>query len=227
MGVDLADLKGAIALRPGQHRRNKKQIDACILALVLNGGSISDTALEYGESPAAIREWRRRYPARYAELQQEYGPEIERRAVAELQAFITRAERAKGLALSRTVDLMEADARDEASHQELVDSGALGDDEIKPPTMRVRNTHAALKDIAIAQGISVQKVLELTNRPTQVIEHRSPAEAMAQLRALGALVIDGTADVLPSGEVNASAPVAELTRGGSADGNRDDHPSHT
>lgn len=171
--------------RGGGRYLTPPQIDLGLRALVRNGGSGTTTARELGIPVDTVNSWRRRHRERYEELRVQMGPELEAQAIADFRGFVQRAEEAKSLALEKTVDALEA-----------------GD--IKDPAK-------TLQAISISQGIAVQKVLELSGRPTAIVEHRSMAEALARLRALGAEVIEGTAvAVVDSAEPTVSAPVAEL-----------------
>lgn len=107
------------------------------------------------------------------EMREKYGPDLEARAVMGLKDFLVASEEVKAQALSRVSETIdEADIKDSSN---------------------------ALKSVSIAQGIAVQKVLELTGRPTQIVAHENMASIMARLRSLGAEVIEGTAvDVVDS-----------------------------
>jgi hypothetical protein len=159
-------------LAPGARYRTEAQIENGLRVVIRNGGSISAAAREMGIAVTTVKSWLdpdRGRRERFEQLKREMGPELEAQAVAGLQAFIVRAEHAKRGALEAViVDIDNGDVKDPAK---------------------------TLKDVAIAQGIGVQKILELTNRPTAIVEHRTPEEAYARLRALGA-VIEGTADTL-------------------------------
>lgn len=158
-------------LAPGTRYRTEAQIENGLKVIIRNGGSFSAAAREMGVARTTVVSWlddgRRR--ERYEAIRREMGPELEAQAVAGLQSFIVRAEEAKRGALEQVIT-------------------AIDEGDLKDPAK-------TLKDVAIAQGIGVQKILELTNRPTAIVEHRTPEEAYARLRALGA-VIEGTADTL-------------------------------
>ena len=156
-------------LAPGQRHRTEAQIENGLRAIIRNGGSLTTTARELGVNVETVKNWKVRRRERYAELEREMGAELEAQAVDGFRAFVVRAEEAKRGALEQVIlDIEEGNIRDAAK---------------------------TLKDVAIAQGIGVQKILELTNRPTAIVEHRTPAEAFARLRSLGA-IIEGTADTL-------------------------------
>lgn len=167
------------------HAYTVEQRDAALLAVVLNGGRVHQAARDLDVSAETLRSWMQRHRARYEELQQKHGPELEAKAVANLQGFIVRSEEAKSVALDATVVHLE--------------SG------------EAKNPGNDLKNIAIAQGIAVQKVLELTARPTSIVEHRSIAEAIERMRALGGEITmpgyDIDATVVESPQLPAGEPI--------------------
>lgn len=146
----------------GRRNFSVEQRDQALLAVIMSGGRVKQTAKELGINYETLRSMVDRNREHYEELQRKHGPELEARAVANLQAFVARAEEAKFIALDASVAQIEAG-------------------ESKSPAND-------LKNIAVAQGISVQKILELSGRPTQIVQHGGLAEAMARLRQLGATV---------------------------------------
>lgn len=52
---------------------------------------------------------------------------------------------------------------------------------------------SALQRLTTAKAINIDKILVMSGRPTQVVEHRSAAELVRRLARLGA-VIDGSAE---------------------------------
>lgn len=146
------------------------QIEEALLAVVMSGGVIKAGAELVGIPYDTVRDWMNLYAARYAELRRQHGPELERRAVDGLLAFVTAAEEVKHLALSETkTELERGDTKDPG---------------------------ATLRNITTAQGISVTKIMELTGRPTANNTGRSAQELLAGLARLGAIV-QGTAEELP------------------------------
>ena len=207
---------------PNRVRRTQAQIDNGLRVVIRNGGSIRAAAKEMGVELAAVRSWMERHRERYAELEVEMGPELEAQSVNGFRAFVIRAEEAKKAALEGVIDDIAADEADMATFRAALARGETPD----APALRIRNKAGVLKDLSISQGIGVQKVLELTNRPTQIVEHRTPAEAFARLRALGAQIIEGTAtEVAPAMlvETTAAAPVAALPSEATEHGSRNDH----
>lgn len=202
--------------------RSRAEQDAGMKVMIRNGGSPTAAGRELGIPAATCNSWRKEHPDRYLELQRELGPELEAQAVAGFQAFVLRAEAAKSKVLDRFLGDLEADAADWQSYAEAVQAGK----DPKPPAPRVKDAAKSLQAISISQGIGVQKVLELTGRPTHIVETRSLSEAMARLRELGAEAIDGTATEEPAmlPEATAAAPVAALPMEATEhNGTRNDH----
>jgi hypothetical protein len=108
----------------------------------------------------------------FERVRRELAPRLEALAVAELQAFVLQASETKLLALQKTHEALEGDA------------------------IPAKDLPAALKNIATAEAIGIDKALVLSGRPTSVVEHRSGAELVARLARLGA-VVDATATELP------------------------------
>lgn len=214
--------------------RSSEQVEQGLRTIIAHGGSHTAAANALGLDVEIVRRWKVRNKERYAELEREMGPELEAQAVQDFQGFLKRSEEAKRKALQTTVDNMDADARDEEIYlenmrlyQAALERGDADVQEPSPPSKRVRDAGKTLQHIAISQGIAVQKILELTGRPTQVVQHTSMNEALARLKALGA-VVEGVAtditDVLPSDDhPTVSAPVAGLPREATAHGPGHDH----
>ncbi len=147
-------------------------IEAALLAVVMQGGRVTRAAELTGINRDTLYRWANlEYNQRYSELRAEKGPELEQLAIQGLLEFVHKAESAKNLALEKTVQQLEAG--------EAKDPGAT------------------LRNIATAQGISVTKIMELSGRPTSTVIHQSPAELMARLASLGA-VVDTTATEIPA-----------------------------
>jgi hypothetical protein len=111
-------------------------------------------------------------------LRVELGPELERLSIARFREFIVAAEDAKRLALAKTVEELE--------------SG------------RARDPSRSMQNIAQAQGLAVQRMLELDGRPQGVDpDTRSVGELLKRLEGLGAIaksepVVDVVATEIPS-----------------------------
>lgn len=175
----------------GPHGRGVRysaiEVEAALLAVVMQGGIVTRAAELTGISPDTLSRWANlEYNQRYSELRAEKGPELEQLAIQGLLEFVHKAESAKALALEKTV-------------QQLVAGEA-------------KDPGATLRNIATAQGISVTKIMELSGRPTSTVIHQSPAELMARLASLGA-VVNSTAreEITPATLVETNPSVAPGT----------------
>jgi hypothetical protein len=109
-------------------------------------------------SAQCLRLWRDRYPKRYAAIERDHARKIESVIVQKTRANILRLTDAEELALEK--------AREE------LESG------------KVKDASATLRNIAVAKGIGVTKVLELEGRPVhRVVETRDMQEIVRALRA--------------------------------------------
>lgn len=151
-----------------------EDVERALLAVVMEGGIVKRGAELVGIPQGTVQDWTLKYAARYAELRRAKGPELERRAVDGLMAFVTAAEDVKQLALAKT--------REELERGDTKDPGAT------------------LRNISTAQGISVTKIMELTGRPTANSSGRSASELLAALTRLNAISSStpGTAVELPA-----------------------------
>lgn len=145
-----------------------------MLAMVLAGGNSERASEVCGVPASTLREWRRERAEEYEHVRREMAPRLEALAVAELQAFVLQAAQTKLLALEKTHAALEGDL------------------------IPAKDLPAALKNIATAEAIGIDKGLVLSGRPTQVIEHQSGAYYLAKLAKLGA-VVDGSATELTPG----------------------------
>lgn len=161
----------AVATQEVRRRYVPSEIEAGLLALVLTGGSTRKAAEMSGVPASTLADWKLDHAERLEQLRVERGEQIEAMAINGLRAFALRAEEVKAAALEATMEqLREGKARDPA---------------------------AVLRNVATAQGITVSKILELSGRPTSIVEHRSAQDIVARLASLGA-VVDSTARELPA-----------------------------
>lgn len=153
-------------------RRRKYQpheVEAGLLALVVAGGSSHAAERATGIPRSTLESWAVAHRERIEVLRVERGPELERMAIEGFRAFVVRAEEVKAAALELTRE-------------------KIADGSIKDPA-------AALKSVAIAQAIGVQRMLELDGRPSGVKPAESAGELLGVLERLGILraAVDGTA----------------------------------
>lgn len=153
-----------------------EQVDAALLALAVNGGQYRKTVREIaaGGGPkipeSTLKGWRESYPQRYG---------------FHLTANTDKAEKAA------TQGFLEIIHATQAAMLEAVELEAKriqrGD---------VRDAASSGRNLATIAGISGTQLLQLSGRPTQVVEHRKPEEVLRRLAALG--VVESTAVEEPS-----------------------------
>lgn len=170
----------------GGRRYSPEEITHGLTCLATNGGNAVQAAEQLAQLGLDIPSrtlyyWRSElHPDRYRDICEEIAPQIEQRVV-HLQREL--AVRATNAAL-QAVDL---------EHKRI----ALGE---------VKDAAASARNLSTVAGISVDKILSLTGRPTSITEHRTPEQAMKRLKTLHpGLFVEGTAEELPAAE---SAPLA-------------------
>lgn len=138
------------------------------VALALAGDNSLRASEACGVPASTLREWRQDHRAEYDRVRAELVPQLERLVVSE--------------AYARVIELGELEAKVAAALAIAIDEGKIPQ----------RDLPGALRNITTSKAINVDKILALSGRPTQVIEHRSGAELVARLARLGA-VVDATA----------------------------------
>ncbi len=170
---DRARARKATKAANGVVRRRTKydetKVDLGLTAVVMAGGNYQLAGEASGIPAPTLQDWVSMHPARYMEIKRDKGPMLEAMVIENLRGFMLESERVKLKALHAV--------------EQAIDEGTLKD------------PGATLKNIAISQGVAGTKVMEMTGRPTAIIEHRSTRELMARLAHLGA--IDTTAEELP------------------------------
>lgn len=145
-------------------------VDKALLALALKGGNATAAARlmrATGEkvSADAISNWRDKYPQRYAYHCTENVQAIENGIAANQRELVTAAAQA-------SLDAIKLE------HERILDG-------------EVKDASASARNLQTIAGIGVTKVLEITGRPTAIIEHRRPEDVV---RRLNALVVDSDAE---------------------------------
>lgn len=137
----------------------------------MNGGNALRSQKQLAEQGVKVEDntltaWRDRFSNRYADICARHARQIEE--------VVVQTQREVALAASRTVRLAI-----EKAHERLERN------EDREPA----RTAQALQTTT---GIAVSKILELTGRPTAVVEHRSADEILRRLQAMQ--VIESTAE---------------------------------
>lgn len=138
------------------------------VALALAGDNVPKASVVCGVPERTLYRWRSEERVTYDRVRAELVPQLERLVVSE--------------AYARVIELGELEAKVAAALAVAIDEG----------TIPQRDLPGALRNITTSKAINVDKILALSGRPTQVIEHRSGAELVARLARLGA-VVDATA----------------------------------
>lgn len=157
------------------------QRQRAFLALALAGGNAARAAAGLDVGERSLQRWRRSHAEEYERVRRELAPQLEAVAVSE--------------AYERVLELGRLEALVAAKLEAAVEAGEIP----------ARDLPGALRNITTSKAINVDKILALSGRPTQVVEHRSATDIVRRLAALGA-VTDASVVELPAPE---SAPPTE------------------
>ncbi len=166
-----SDLEPTESVEPIAHGKfSPTEVDTGLLAVATLGSTtraarhLRSIGLKVSESN--LRRWRSIYPKRFAAIARRHAPEVE-------QAMITQARDAAlnaGVGVSEAIDL----ERERIKRGEVKDSSAVA------------------QRLAIAQGISVDKMLVLEGRPTQIVNHqRDAVDIMRSLSEIAPGLVKG------------------------------------
>lgn len=170
-------------------RFSQAEIDTGLTVLAASGSSFEASEIT-GISASTLRQWKVDHADRYQEIREREAPKLEARAASQARELIIRA----GETEHTILDLLNERLKNEA------------------PTKELSEIAGTLQRVTTSKGINGTKLLELTGRPTSIVEHREGTDI---LRSLGAkipgLVIESTAEelrqtrALPSESDNANA----------------------
>lgn len=166
--------------RPKRKQKFYSQIERDgILTLVFHYGNHA-AERETGCASDTVAQWRRKYPDEWLRICEREGPIMEKRIVAQTQEAMARIGEVEIRAIQRVAENLE-----DLSPRELADLAS------------------AQQRFAMAKGVNGTKLLELTGRPTQVIENRSGADLLRELaRMAPGLIVDSTAvEIEPAKEI--------------------------
>jgi hypothetical protein len=156
-------------------RYSPTEIDAALAVLAASGSSLQASETT-GIPDRTLREWKIEHADRYREIQEREAPKLEAIAASTAREIIIRA----GETEHALLDTLNQRIHDQA------------------PTKELSELAGTLQRVTTSKGINGTKLLELTGRPTQIVEHREGTDI---LRALGAkvpgLVIEATATEEP------------------------------
>ena len=167
------------------------EIDRALLILAYSGGNTwhahdwmtkaNEELVEKGEEPLRIpsqvtlTKWKKTKLERYVQLQTDHGADIEAIAVTQARDTAIRA----GSLEARLLEKIEEHI-----------------DEIAP-----KDLAATLQRISITRGVSVDKLLLLTDRPTSITDKRDLAAIMEAIRRKAPGLIAGDAEEIAPGQL--------------------------
>lgn len=159
------------------------EIDEALRVLVFYGGNAVRASKDTGVPDRTLRQWRNEtHRDLYQDIAEREGPKLEAIAAAQAREVLLRASAVEHRILDRL------DTEEELSTKETTELAG------------------ALQRVTTAKGINTTKVLELTGRPTQVVQHLNPRDTMLALgRELG-VVFEGTAEEAPA-ELAPTGPI--------------------
>jgi hypothetical protein len=169
---------------PAPAKRTRKrysptEIEAALTTLAFFGGNAARTSEETGIPEDTLRAWRL-YDHRdlYLEIAGREGPRLEALAANQARELLIRSAHIEHDILDR---LHEKPVDPETGEQGSLTSKELSE------------LAGALQRVTTSKGINVTKLLEITGRPTSIVEHRDPrAEIRAMAREFG-ITVDSTA----------------------------------
>jgi transposase-like protein len=186
------------AKQPAKRTRKRYspvEIQSALTTLAYFGGNTARTATETGIAQQTLHDWRaKEHRDLYLEIAEREAPKLE--AIAAQQA-------------------REAILRSSDAEHHIFDRLHTPED---LSTKELSELAGAYQRFSTGKGIQVTKLLELTGRPTSIVEHR---EGNDILRALGAkipgLIVEATADdvtqirslSVSTGSANAREPASQ------------------
>lgn len=158
------------------------EIDKGLTVLAFYGGNSERASQETGINASTLRRWRTdQHRERYLEICEREGPRLEALAAAQARELLIRAAHVEHDIIDRL-------------HEKPIDA-----DTGEPTGLSSKELSelaGALQRVTTSKGINTTKLLELTGRPTAIVEHRDPKQAAQALaRRLG--VVISTAEDLP------------------------------
>ena len=142
----------------------EEQVDTALLALALNGGSVTQAVKDLGGGglkipPSTLDGWRTSYPARYRHHLVENASKTEGRAVSGYLEIQHLAQQVAKEAIERASDeLRKGNVRDPAS---------------------------VARNMMVSAGVANTHMMNLQGRPSIITEHRRPEDVAARLKELG------------------------------------------
>lgn len=172
------------------------EIDNALTVLAYHGGNASRAAAALGMSDRTLRLWRSdTHRDRYLEIAEREGPRLEQIAAHQARELILRAADAEHGLLDRL-------------------SAALENGET--PSKELSELAGTLQRLTTSKGINGTKLLELTGRPTQIVEHRDPKQAAQALARRLGVALEAQATDMNSTPLLPASAVANVREAASA-----------
>lgn len=197
--------------KPARRKRREyapHEIDTALTTLAYYGGNSLRTSEATGIPGQTIRQWRTgEHRDRYLEIAEREAPRLEAIAAHQARELILRA----GEAEHGLLDILNARLNEETAPEPQRDD--FPNDALyllayetwvkRGNSKELSELAGTLQRITTSKGINGTKLLELTGRPTSIVEHRDPRDDIRALaRDLG-LVIEGQATEVPPSQTQA------------------------
>jgi transposase-like protein len=173
-----------------RRRYSPTEIDAALATLAATGSSF-EASQRTGINPHTLRHWKTLHHDRYTQIAEREAPKLEAIAAQQAREIMVRA----GETEHTLLDTLNKRINDDA------------------PTKELSELAGTLQRVTTSKGINGTKLLELTGRPTQIVEHREGTDILRALASkVPGLVIDGTATELPHASQQAPSPASHGTQ---------------
>lgn len=165
--------------------KSPEEIDRALTVLAFYGGNAERAAAELGNvSGRTLRTWRSStHRDRYLEIAEREGPKLEALAAAQAREILIRAAHVEHDIIDRL-------------HEKPIDPET--GEETSLTSKELSELAGALQRVTTAKGINTTKLLELTGRPTAIVEHRDPKQGAQTLARRLGVTIDSTAEDMPA-----------------------------
>jgi len=167
-----------------------------LTVLAFYGGNAARASHETGIPAMTLKDWRNQdHRELYLEIAEREGPKLEALAAAQARELLIRAAHVEHDIIDRL-------------HEKPID--AETGEETSLTSKELSELAGALQRVTTSKGINTTKLLELTGRPTAIVEHRDPKQAAQALaRRLGVALEANATEMneraLPSQSVAANA----------------------
>lgn len=143
---------------------DEQTIDSALLALALNGGSITQAVKDMAGGgvkipPSTLNGWRDKYPNRYRFHLTENAAKTEGRAVSGYLEIQHLAQETAKAAIEKAADELRKG--------------------------NVRDPSSVARNMMVAAGVANTHMMNLQGRPSIITEHRRPEDVAARLKELG------------------------------------------